>query len=165
MIFLTVGSELPFDRLVKAVDEWAKVNNRKDIIGQIADPGPIGYWPEQIQWHKFISAEEYGRCFDGAELIIGHAGMGSIITAALKKKPIIIMPRRAELKETRNDHQLSTIERFSTRKGVFVAEDETLIGPLLENWSTSLCYQQTEDIREFAEESLLQEIRNFILNS
>jgi len=165
MIFLTVGSELPFDRLVKAVDEWAQTNNRRNIIGQIADPGPIGYWPEHIQWSKFISAEEYNRYFDEAELIIGHAGMGSIITARLKKKSIVIMPRRAELKETRNNHQLSTAERFSTRKGIMVAEDENAIGPLLENWEISLHHQQMDDIGEFADESLLQEIRNFILNS
>lgn len=165
MIFLTVGSELPFDRLVKAVDEWAQINNRKDIIGQIADPGPIGYWPGHIQWSKFISAEEYSRCFDEAELIISHAGMGSIIEAMLRKKPIIILPRRSKLKETRNDHQLSTAERFFTRKGIMVAEDENAIGPLLGNRETSLCHQQMADIGEFAEESLLQAIRGFILSS
>ena len=163
MIFLTVGSELAFDRLVRAVDEWAKANNRKDIIGQIADPGPYGYWPKQIQWFKFTSAEEYSQYFDEAELIISHAGMGSIITAALKKKPIIIMPRRAELKETRNNHQLSTADKFSTRKGIFIATDEISMGTLLERWNLLLCHQPTEDTGEFAEERLIQAIRNFIL--
>ena len=164
MIFLTVGSELSFDRLVKAVDEWAIANNRKDIIGQIATPGPMGYWPKQIQSYGFITAEEYGYYFDKAELIIAHAGMGSIITAAMKKKPIIVMPRRAELKETRNDHQLATVERFSTRKGVLVAKDESAIAQLLESWMTSLRHQQTDDVREYAEDSLLHELRSFILN-
>lgn len=164
MIFLTVGSELHFDRLVKAVDQWGIINNRNDIIGQIADPGPYGYWPERIKWQKFISAEEYNRYFDEAELIIGHAGMGSIITAALKKKPIIIMPRRSVLRETRNDHQLATAERFLNRKGVFIANDEAAIAPLLEEWNTSLRHHQIETTSENAEESLLQEIRNFILD-
>jgi len=165
MIFLTVGNELPFDRLVKAVDEWAKANNRNDIIGQIADPGTNGYWPTTIQWQKFIPAEEYSQYCDEAELIVGHAGMGSIITAALKKKPIIIMPRKSELREHRNDHQLATAERFSKRKGVFVAENEPAIISLLDKWGTSLRHQQVENIGEFAEEGLLQELRNFILNS
>ena len=165
MIFLTVGSELPFNRLVKAVDDWAAENDRNDIIGQIADPGPEGYQPEKIQWRKFISAEEYDHHFTEAELIIGHAGMGSIITAALKNKAIIIMPRRAELKETRNDHQVATAEKFSMRAGVLVANNESEIGPLLDRWVDSLQFQQVKGIGEFANEHLLREIRNFILNS
>jgi UDP-N-acetylglucosamine transferase subunit ALG13 len=164
MIFLTVGSELPFNRLVNAVDEWAKTNNRDDIIGQIADPGPNGCRPKHIQCYNFISAEEYERYFDEAELIISHAGMGSIITAMLKKKSIIIMPRRAELKETRNNHQVATARRFRDHKGIMVAEDESEIGELLGKWKKSL-YPQTSNIGEYAEESLLQEIRNFIMNA
>ena len=36
MIFVTVGAQLPFDRLVSVVDEWAGSTGRSDVFGQIA---------------------------------------------------------------------------------------------------------------------------------
>ena len=86
MIFLTVGSELAFDRLVKAVDHWCGLHNFNEVFGQIADKGPNGYRPLNFEYTEFISPEEYCRRYEEAELIVGHAGMGSIITALAKAK-------------------------------------------------------------------------------
>jgi len=50
--------------------------------------------------------------------------MGSIISALEIGKPIVVMPRRGALRETRNDHQVATAERFGVRGRVIVAQDE-----------------------------------------
>ena len=60
-----------------------------------------------------------------ASLVVAHAGMGSIFTALTLGKPIVILPRRGDLKETRNNHQVATARWLSKRPGVFVANNES----------------------------------------
>jgi hypothetical protein len=50
--------------------------------------------------------------------------MGSIISALELGKPIVVMPRRGRLRETRNDHQVATAERFGSHGQVIVAQDQ-----------------------------------------
>lgn len=35
MIFVTVGHQTPFDRLIRLVDRWAEENMRHDLFAQI----------------------------------------------------------------------------------------------------------------------------------
>lgn len=162
MIFLTVGSELPFDRLVRAVDDWCGNHPDADVFGQIGEPGEKEYRPRHFQWQAFITPDAYRQRYDAAELIIGHAGMGSIITALVKAKPILIMPRRAAFIETRNDHQVSTAKRFATREGVLVAEDDTQVGVMLDRWEEIRDTFTMQPAGPFAEDGLIRLIREFI---
>ena len=163
MIFLTVGSEIAFDRIVEAVDIWCGNSRRNSVFGQIADPGPEGYRPKNFEWKDFVSPDEYRRLYDEAELIIAHAGMGSIITALVKAKPILIMPRRVVFHETRNDHQVATAKIFSERKGIFVAEDETMVGPMIDKWRNMRGTIALESVGAYANDSLIKTIRDFIM--
>lgn len=134
MIFVTVGAQMPFDRLVGAVDEWAGRTGHTDILAQI---GPTDYRPQHIRWTAFIEPEEFRRTIESARAIVSHAGMGSIITALQYGKPILIMPRRGGLRETRNDHQVATAERFRGRPGIMVAMDEHELGDHLGHIATA----------------------------
>ncbi|GAB5467605.1 MAG: hypothetical protein Kilf2KO_06350 [Rhodospirillales bacterium] len=128
MIFLTVGTQLSFDRLVRAVDLWAESRGRSDIFGQICDPGRSGYRPKHFAWTEQLSPPDFQARFDVASAVVAHAGMGTIISALNQAKPLLIMPRRASLKEQRNDHQLATATGFRERAGIEVAEsDEELL--------------------------------------
>lgn len=162
MMFLTVGHEMPFDRLVRGVDEWCRERDRSDVFGQIGDPGPDGYEPRHFEWKFFIEPDEYERRFGEADLIIAHAGMGSIITALALPKPILIMPRHGALKETRNDHQVATANRFASRPGVEVAVDEMALGPVLDRIADNPIPVGEEVASPFAEPQLLDTIRDFI---
>ena len=128
MIFLTVGVQLPFDRLVKAVDEWAMSQDRSDIVAQV---GETSYQPKRLDARSTLSGDEFRQFVEAADLVIGHAGMGSIITALELGKRIIVMPRRADLGEHRNDHQLATARHMAAQNVVSVAEDETELVVLL----------------------------------
>lgn len=121
MIFVTVGAQMPFERLVGAVDDWAGRTGHADVFAQI---GPTDEHPGHIRSTAFIEPEEFRRTIESARAIVSHAGMGSIITALQHGKPILIMPRRGGLRETRNDHQIATAERFRGRPGIMVAMDE-----------------------------------------
>jgi UDP-N-acetylglucosamine transferase subunit ALG13 len=128
VIFLTVGVQLPFDRLVRAVDQWAGERKRSDVFAQI---GHSDYKPQHLKFSAHVTPSEYRDLVERADLMIAHAGIGSIITALECGKPIIIMPRRASLKEHRNDHQLATVRKMLTHGTVNVAADEfELIGKL-----------------------------------
>lgn len=121
MIFVTVGTQLPFDRLVRAIDDWAAARNRTDIFAQI---GPGEYQPRHLKWARFIDAPDFRRHVAEAETVVAHAGMGSIITALEMGKAIVVMPRRADLREHRNDHQLATARHFAAQGRIRVAFDE-----------------------------------------
>ena len=104
MIFVTVGAQMAFDRLVRTVDEWAATRGRKDVFAQI---GPTEWRPRHIEWVAFLPPEDFRKRVADATMVVAHAGMGSIITALELGKPILVMPRRGHLQETRNDHQVA----------------------------------------------------------
>jgi len=128
MIFVTVGTQLPFDRLVHAIDQWAKEHPGQDICAQVA---ASALTPQYITAHPFLSPSDYRRLFLAAELIVSHAGIGSIVMALELQKPIIVMPRRADLHEHRNDHQQGTARRFASMGYINAAYSEVELWALL----------------------------------
>ena len=121
MIFVTVGTQLPFDRLIRAVDCWAGAEGRRDVFAQV---GPSTYRPRFIKWSQFVDVEECHRRVAECELTIAHAGMGSVIAAIEARKPIVVLPRRASLGEHRNDHQVATADYLARAHLAVVAWDE-----------------------------------------
>lgn len=121
MIFVTVGTQLAFDRLVEAVDTWAGCHAEQCVFAQI---GPGAYAPQSIEYARFISPDECRTRMAEADAVVAHAGMGTILSALELGKPVLVMPRRAALGEHRNDHQLATVRRLSALGRVSVAADE-----------------------------------------
>lgn len=119
MILLTVGTQLPFDRLVKAVDDWAGQTN-EDVFAQI---GNSNFCPKNIKYSKNLTKNEIDALTAECSIIIAHAGMGSIISALTNAKPVIIVPRLHSLGEHRNDHQVATAKKFISRDGVIVLDN------------------------------------------
>ena len=160
-IFLTVGTQLPFDRLVRAVDIWAA--DRHDyIFGQIAEPGPVGHVPRNFDWVPHLDPESFRKRFAAADLIVAHAGMGSLISALVARKPIVIVPRRTTLGEQRNDHQLATARRFGGRPGVTACMEATEIGPALDRLTSGPLDVADKPISREADLDLVDTLRVFI---
>src|SRR5271156_3127815 len=156
MIFVTVGSQEPFDRLIGAGDQWARSRARSDVFAQIASSK---LQPDHIKFTQFIDPSEFTRVMREARLIVAHAGMGSIISALELGKPIVVMPRRADLRETRNDHQVGTAERFGEQDRIIVAGDEQDL-PAKLDYAVTL--QDTERIHPQASPHLIATIRAFL---
>lgn len=129
MIFVTVGTQGPFDRLVRAVDRWAAATGRTDVLAQI---GPRAWRPSHVRWTASLEPAEFRRTFEEAELIVSHAGIGTLVAALELGKTIVVLPRRARLHEHRNDHQMATAEHFCRKHGVAVAESEADLAPQLD---------------------------------
>jgi exopolysaccharide biosynthesis glucuronosyltransferase PssE len=118
VIFVTVGGQLPFDRLIRAVDLWAGEDRRDDVFAQI---GRTAFRPGSIQYTHFLVPSDFRRCLEEAEYVISHAGIGTILTALERGKPLLVVPRQARLGESVNDHQVTTARRFAERGMVTVA--------------------------------------------
>lgn len=155
MIFLTVGTQLPFDRLVAAVDAWAG-SARVPVFAQT---GAGKYRPRHCEFAEYIPPALADDLFRKADLIVSHAGMGSILTALKYRKRILILPRRASLGEHRNEHQLATARWLGQRPGVFVAEEAEDIPRLL---SARALLQNGEAIGDHADPVLLARLRDFV---
>lgn len=131
VIFLTVGSQMPFDRLVRAVDAWAGADAvNQEVVAQIGDSE---LQPRHMRHCRVMEPKVFRKTCEDAEFIVGHAGMGTVLTALDLCKPLLILPRRGDLQETRNDHQLATARSLASRLGVWVAWDDTDLIRLLEH--------------------------------
>ncbi len=156
MIFVAVGTQLPFDRLVRTIDEWAGKAPGRDVFAQIANGV---YTPQHIEWARSILPTEFQASLERCQLLVAHAGIGSILSALELGKPVIVLPRQAALGEHRNDHQLATAKRFGARGMVRVAQDETDLRRLLDQFETPV--SETKITNEASPE-LIQNLRQFI---
>jgi len=161
MIFLTVGTQEPFDRLVRAVDEWCRVSGMP-VFGQLGGLTAGSYRPKHFEYTMFMEPEAYQGQVLAAPVLVGHAGMGSIIAALTYAKPLVMCPRRAALGEHRNDHQLATAEKFGSRAGIFVAWQEEEVGPMLDRLVSRDGGVASESISPEASPELLGVLRDFV---
>lgn len=120
MIFVTVGTQLPFDRMVHTVDMWAARTGGEGF----AQVGPTKSPPKHLRWSESITPQQFDEYIESCSLIVAHAGMGTIISALRAQRKLLVMPRRASLREHRNEHQLATVKALSEQGKITVAMDE-----------------------------------------
>lgn len=123
MIFLTVGTQFPFDRLVRAVDDLAgRGSIGQEVFGQI---GEGGYQPVHFNSVPRLDKVQFDRCLQSASALIGHAGTGTVTLALDRQKPLLVMPRLQRYGEVVNDHQLAFARRFASLGLILMALDST----------------------------------------
>lgn len=155
MIFATVGTQLVFPRLVESL-RYLVEEYENDVFAQTIDQEYEYQAKGRLICVKQLAPQAFDDRFSASRLVISHAGIGSIISASRFQKPIILVPRQAELKEHRNNHQADTANRFTGSTGIYVANDARQIA--------ALC-QSPLDARpalDPASSSLIGGIRDFI---
>ncbi|MEM9517623.1 MAG: glycosyltransferase [Actinomycetota bacterium] len=153
-IFVTVGTELPFDRLVRTVDRWAAERSLGHSV--LAQVGDTTITPTAMAWSPFIPAQEFRSYFAHADLVVAHAGMGTIISALRDQRPLLVMPRRSALGEHRSDHQYATATRLAEMGWVDVAMDEHELPSLLDRPQLT----DRPRVGPFAQDSLISAVRD-----
>ena len=121
MIFLTVGTQFPFDRLVKSVDlafDGGLVD--EEIIAQI---GESSYKPRNFNWVDSLGKDMFDKRLREASGVISHAGIGTITMALENAKSLLVMPRMKLYNEHVNDHQVATARKFEELGHLLVAYD------------------------------------------
>lgn len=121
MIFLTVGSALPFDRLVEMVDHAvAEDVIETEVFGQI---GAGSYQPKHFEFVRFLPQSKYELTVATAQALISHAGIGTIVSALKRGLPMLVLPRNPAYGELVDDHQEKTAEAFAREGHLLVFHD------------------------------------------
>jgi len=118
LIFLTVGSQLPFDRLVGYCEELEQMFPGKyEVFYQTARENDKSGKPN---YTDHLNIDDFSKKIEECDIVVTHAGIGSIISALLNSKYIVVVPREFQYGEHRNDHQIDTSLELS---GIKVARN------------------------------------------
>ena len=124
MIFVGVGTQFSFNRLIQYMDEWVisdENKNNENVIAQVSDGD---YQAKNIETQPFMDGEQYNKNIREASVFVSHAGMGNIISAREQQTPIIVINRQYKLGEHRNDHQADGIKWMGKLDGVYTASTQ-----------------------------------------
>lgn len=116
MIFVTVGThEQQFDRLVKAVDDLKldKVINEPVYV----QTGYSTFEPTHCDHFRFVSYTQMKEYMKAADVVITHGGPSSFIEAMAAGKVPVVVPRRGDLEEHVNNHQVDFVRTVAERQG------------------------------------------------
>jgi UDP-N-acetylglucosamine transferase subunit ALG13 len=111
VIFVSVGTALqPFDRLIAAVEDVADALEGHELVTQHGRSRA----PRIGRAIATIPREEFEAHLGRAALVIGHAGVGSIVASLRHGKKPIVMPRRKAEGEMVSDHQVDLAEKLAS---------------------------------------------------
>ena len=154
MIFVTAGTQAPFDRFVRIIDEIAADMDEEIVVQAFKDR----YTPQHVKMLDFLPPDEYAQLFSRARLIVAHAGMGTIISAMEQHKPVIVMPRIAAMGEHRNEHQMATARQMERMRYAYVAYDADTLRLLV----TDPHLTPLHDLPPQVSPQLINSLRHFI---
>lgn len=150
MILISVGaSNFQFDRLFQLMDE---ICDEKIVDGSkvVAQTGLISYQIRNYKHFEFAAYDEMDSLQNKADIIISHAGTGTVIGSLKKRKKVIVFPRLAKYKEHESDHQLDLALSFESKKYILCATNkEELINSL-------------QSIEDFNPEPFISNTSNFL---
>lgn len=118
--FVSLGNATqPFNRLLDAVVA---------IVSMLPEPIVVQYGNTpfsngEFTASPFLELSEFIRYIEDADLLILHAGAGSVIHAINAGKVPVVMPRRAKYGEIVDDHQLEFARALAEKGKVVIAEE------------------------------------------
>jgi UDP-N-acetylglucosamine transferase subunit ALG13 len=122
-ILVTVGFEsFPFDRLLQAIDRGLKQHRFEGEV--FIQKGHSRYEVQGCESHQFLGFDEVVARLKEADIVIGHAGVGTtLLCLALGKIPILF-PRQSRFHEHVDDHQVRFARKMESEGRALVAYDE-----------------------------------------
>ena len=130
MIFVSVGTQIPFDRLLKSVERQIEIGNIREEV--IVQAGVTSFKSDKMKIINFIPLDEFNKIINKAKLIICHGGVGTITDGLKNGKTIIACPRLKKYSEAKNDHQIQIIENFGKMGFIIPLLDPDDLGVALE---------------------------------
>jgi UDP-N-acetylglucosamine transferase subunit ALG13 len=114
----------PFARLVDWVDRWASAHPDVPCFIQHG-PAPA---PAHARGLPYVGVDDLRATVTAAEVIVGHAGPGTIIDALEAGRIPIVVPRLARFGEVVDDHQVAFGHLMQERGRAVCVEDEAALG-------------------------------------
>lgn len=140
--FVSVGNaNQPFPRLLEAVAGLAEKLPPPVIVQHGHTPtGPGNY-----QRVAFLSMDQFMNQIKESDLLILHAGAGSILNALSAGKKPVVVPRREEFGEHINNHQVEFASMLAKAGRIFLVEDPKYLDNTIQE---ALCWSQAEKIKK-----------------
>lgn len=116
LIYIIVGNDRrPFNRLLDKVVEFIGDDDQVEVVVQ------NGHTPQfqrkNWTWSRFFDSEQHIENLTKSDLVIAHAGAGTLIDCINHKKRPLLLPRLKEYDEHKNDHQME-IYHFALDKSL-----------------------------------------------
>jgi len=149
LIFVTVGTTIPFDGLLEAVDNCVA---RSVIDGPVVcQIGSGEYEPKHCEWFKYQpSIQEF---VNRADLIIGHGGTGTTFQLLASDKPFISFANPLAAA----DHQAEFLARMASAYDIIWSRDPGELEALLPK-------ARDHRPKPFAEPRLHDHLKAFLLS-
>ena len=155
MIFVSVGmSELQFNRLISKMDEIAPELD-DEVIMQI---GSADYECKNTKNFRFADDEKMAGYYDQCDLLVCHAGVGTIINGLKNNIPIVVVPRRAELGEVDTNHQFMIADELvKMGRGISVENVDNLKEAISKAKEMKFPpYTRSTELSDFLDETLAE---------
>jgi UDP-N-acetylglucosamine transferase subunit ALG13 len=152
LIFVTIGTTEPFDRLMRAVDA---IEGREEIVVQ---RGTSSFAPRRATIVDFLPYERLVELVREARVVVTHAGVGTILTALLNGARPLVVPRLKTFGDAVDDHQLELASRLEQLGLVILVEEPS---SLPEAVATAIPEERPIHVGE----ALVSELRAFITAS
>jgi UDP-N-acetylglucosamine transferase subunit ALG13 len=124
LIFATVGTHhQPFDRFVRVALAIAR---GQQLVIQHGHTARVPAGPS-VQWHRWLTAGEMSALMRAADVVITHAGVATIVDAVRAGHRPIVVPRRRQLGEHVDDHQLQIVDALEAL-GIVTRVHEAVAG-------------------------------------
>lgn len=131
LVFVTVGTDHhPFDRLVRWVDNWlaSRVDRPVRCLIQTGTSQP----PRMTEYDQYFGYQQMETFLAEATAVVCHGGPGTVMMCRSAGKRPIVVPRRHDLGEHVDDHQLAFARRIANEGEIALAEDEATFAACLE---------------------------------
>lgn len=113
-VVVTVGSDLGFPRLLRAVAPL--IPPGADVLWQTAEAAPNDM---KIDATPYLAAAALDEAIQAADVVICHAGCGSALTALAAGRLPVLIPRDPRHREVVDDHQIE-IGHWLAQRGLAV---------------------------------------------
>ena len=156
MIFVTLGTnDKQFTRLLKAVDKAIDEKVIEDRV--VVQAGFTKYESKNMEIFDTMDRDQFSSFMEGADLIITHGGVGTIMTALKERKKILAAARLQKYHEHVNDHQIQLLSEFDSEGYLVYMEDLSDISPYIKKIQDfePKMYQSNQDY-------FVNEIKNWI---
>lgn len=153
--FVSVGNAIqPFGRLITAVAERKQQLPTPLVIQHGHTPLPLSTEYTAV---SFMNMDDFSNQMISADLLILHAGAGSLIHAVRAGKVPVVMPRRAVYGEHIDDHQLDLSRALEREQRiVVVSEPEGLIDAITQ----AISLQRQHRVRSKQMPEMVKQVSN-----
>jgi len=131
LVFVTVGTDHhPFDRLVAWMDDWL-ASGAKERVRCLIQSG-TSKPPVQTEFDQYFGYQQMETFLAEASVVVCHGGPGTVMMSRWAGKRPIVVPRRHDLGEHVDDHQVAFARRIAAEGEIALAEDAAALTAHLE---------------------------------